>query len=415
MVSNLTFRTRLTAGLALSVALAGCSSLHGARHPAAAAPAESAPAGPQAPAAEGSQTATQAAVAAADTQPQAQAQPAEAPQVRPSAPMTYTVKRGDTLWGIASMFLRDPWLWPEIWYDNPRIHNPHLIYPGDMLVLAYGANGRPRIFVAHGGTARAEAEDGTVRLEPHLRSTALQSAIPAIPYSAVAAFLSRPAILTKREIDSAPHVVAFRNMHQAAGAGYYAYIRGLDAPVGARFVVLHIGEQLTDPESGRFLGYQGLYTATAQVVSAEQPEKVLLTNSGRETLRGDCLFPESGGGDLNFTPRAPSTAVRGEIISVIDDVNAIGQYDIVAINRGTQRGVTPGTVLAVDRAGQTVVDRGPAAYARWDRSSWFSHHVTLPEDRAGTLLVFKSYEHMSYALVVGASQQMMVGDVIRNP
>jgi LysM domain len=439
-------RVGLTAGLAgLLLAAAGCASMHSKTRgpqatpaaPVSAAGASSGSAAADGPASDGAtsagapqdQAATQdqgpaAAQAAASggSAPGAQAAtPLTRDVVNPSAPLHYTVKRGDTLWGISSMFLRDPWLWPEIWYNNPQIHNPHRIYPGDVLVLAFEANGRPRIYVEHGGAARAAAEssgepqEGEIRLEPHLRSSALAGAIPTIPYSAIAAFLSRPAIVTASEIAGAPHVVAFRDKHQIAGAGQDAYIRGLDAPVGTRFVVMHIGDKLHDPQTGRVLGYQALYTATAQVVRAGHPAKVLLMNPERETIRGDCLFRDEGGAPLNFLPRAPTTRVDGRIISVIDDVNAIGQYDIVAINQGTSRGVGPGTVLAVDQGGKVVTDRGPAAYSNWGRADAFDHQVRLPEERAGTLLVFKSYDDMSYALVVGASEQMQIGDVVRNP
>jgi len=416
-------RVGVASGLAgLLLVTAGCASMRPNAPAAQASPQSNAPADSTGSTASSNQTATQWGVDHAPETagaPEATAAEASPPitgdVVNPSAPMRYTVKRGDTLWGISSMFLRDPWLWPEIWYDNPQIHNPHLIYPGDVLVLAYAANGQPRIYVEHGGAARAEAEGAEVLLEPRLRSSPLQGAIPTIPNSAIAAFLSRPAIVTKGEVDRAPHVVAFRDLHQVAGSGEDAYIDGLHAPVGARFVILHIGEKLRDPQSGRILGYQGLYTATAQVVSTGQPEKVLLTDSARETLAGDCLFRDTGATPLDFVPRAPASQVKGQIISVIDDVDAIGQYDVVAINRGTNRGVVPGTVLAVDQVGSVVTDRGPAAYANWGRADMFSRDVRLPSERAGTLLVFKSYDDMSYALVVGASQEMQVGDIVRNP
>ncbi|MGH8150595.1 MAG: LysM peptidoglycan-binding domain-containing protein [Steroidobacteraceae bacterium] len=434
------FRVGLTAGLAgLLLAAAGCASMHSKTRGPQAAPAAPVPAASAS--SDGATSAVAHAAGAPQDQSAAQDQGSAAAQaapeegsapgaqsatpltrdaVNPAAPLRYTVKRGDTLWGISSMFLRDPWMWPEIWYNNPQIHNPHRIYPGDVLVLAFEANGRPRIYVEHGGAARAAAEgtgeeEGEVRLEPRLRSSALEGAIPTIPYSAIAAFLSRPAIVTTREIADAPHVVAFRDKHQIAGAGEDAYIRGLDAPVGARFVVMHIGDELHDPQTGRVLGYQALYTATAQVVRPGHPATVLLINPERETIRGDCLFRDEGGAPLNFVPRAPTTSVDGRIISVVDDVNAIGQYDIVAINRGTSRGIGPGTVLAVDQAGRTATDRGPAAYSNWGRANAFDHHVQLPEERAGTLLVFKSYDDMSYALVVGASEQMQIGDIVRNP
>ncbi len=338
--------------------------------------------------------------------------------VNPSAPMRYTVKRGDTLWGISSMFLRDPWLWPEIWYDNPQVHNPHRIYPGDVLVLAYGADGRPRIYVKRSlessSSGDADVYDVT-RLEPHLRSSPLDGAIPTIPYAEIAAFLSRPSVVSAEQLDHAPHVLAFRDEHQVVGEGEDAYVRGLDAPVGTRFLVMHIDEKLRDPDTGHVLGYQGLYTATAVVARTGDPAKVTLIDSARETLRGDVLIPDEGGNPLTFEPQAPSVPVRGRIIYVIDNVDAIGQYDIVAINRGTSQGVRPGTVLAVDQAGEFVADRGVVAYDKWGRSDTFAHQVRLPDERAGTLLVFKAYDDMSYALVVGASDTLQTADIVRNP
>lgn len=430
MFFNQKLRVGLSSGLVgLLLAVAGCSSTRPAARVdnASAAPAVAAPSAStgQDPAATVSATgnadsAQSTAVAPAQV---AQAAPTLPPDaVNPNAPMRYTVKHGDTLWGISSLFLRDPWLWPEIWYDNPQIHNPHRIYPGDVLVLAYGADGRPRIYVESsisgsdsggGGTAGVS---GVIRLEPRLRSSALEGAIPVIPYSSIAAFLSRPTILSVEQVDHAPHVLAFRDEHQAAGENEEAYVRGLgDAPAGARFLVMHIGEKLKDPESGRLLGYQGLYTATAVVKRTGDPATVTLIVPGRETLRGDCLIPDDNGNPLNFVPRAPTAPVNGLIISVIDDVHAIGQYDIVAINRGTSQGVAPGTVLAVDQVGEAVADRGVAAYDKWGRPDTFAHSVKLPNERAGTLLVFKAYDDMSYALVVGASEQMQVADIVRNP
>ncbi len=139
--------------------------------------------------------------------------------VKPGAPMHYTVKRGDTLWGIASMYLKDPWLWPEVWVINPQVPNPHLIYPGDTLALAYGGDGRAQVSLE---------QAGALRLDPRLRSTPLDGAIPTIPYNAIAAFLSRPSVMTEDEIRHAPYVLAFRDMHQVGGDANEAYISNLD-------------------------------------------------------------------------------------------------------------------------------------------------------------------------------------------
>ncbi len=355
-------------------------------------------------------TATEAAIQASDRGGvSAEAAPAPtADLIKPTAPTEYTVKRGDTLWGLANLFLKNPWQWPEIWYVNPKIRNPHLIYPGDVLVLAYGQDGRPRISIER---------EGALRLNPALRSTPLDDALPIIPYGAIAAFLSRPALLSKQEVKDAPYVLGFPDEHQAAGDDQIVYMRGLArAPTGARYSVIHVGDPIVDPDNGNTLGYMGIYASTAVVQRPAKVARTVLVDAARETLRGDCLMPDSGTTPLNFTPRAPGQPIRGKIIAIVDAETLIGQYNIVAINRGTRSGVGPGTVLAIDEAGDVVPDRGPASYADTDRNLLgLLPTVRLPSERAGTLLVFKSYDDMSYGLVVGSSTVMRIADVVRNP
>src|SRR5215813_6874545 len=228
MVSNQVLEARAVAGLlVVCVALAGCS--HFRHHEAAPAPAPAAAATSAASStseataspAPQDMTATEAAVnAPAVTPVSAPASADTGSLLNASAPMHYTVKKGDTLWGIATMYLKDPWLWPEVWVINPQVPNPHLIYPGDTLALAYGANGRPEVYVE---------KVGLLRLDPRLRSEPLANAIPTIPYNAIAAFLSRPAVMTDDEIRHAPYVLAFRDMHQAGGSGDEVYVRNLSA------------------------------------------------------------------------------------------------------------------------------------------------------------------------------------------
>ena len=409
MVSNQSLGPRTVVGLlALLVSVAGCSSW-GHRH-ADQAPSSAPPAGQTASEAglDQDQTATDAALAGLTAQAE-QAAAASAPSsdiINPNAPKSYTVKRGDTLWGIASMFLKDPWLWPEVWYINPKVANPHLIYPGDVLTLAYASNGSPQIRLQQGGPAR---------LDPRLRSTPLNGAIPTIPYSSISAFLSRPTVVTNDQIKSAPYVLAFREEHLVGGSGHEIYVRDLNAATNERFTVVHLGDELRDPDDGKVIGYEGIYTATALVSKPGNPAKAVLTDTARETLMGDKLIATDMNVPVNFQLRAPQTDVHGSIIDVIDSTLAIGQYDVVVINRGKRHGVDAGVILAVDEAGATVVDRGSEKGWMHVFGSSFEHKVRLPDERGGTLLVFKSFDRVSYALVVGAITELHVGDTVRNP
>jgi LysM repeat protein len=412
MTFNLAFRTGLSVSLAAAaLTLGGCSTIFHHSRPVEEPVYPSADTAPAA-APEAQLTATEAAIQADEQSgSHAEAAPAPAPTaaaINPSAPTQYTVRRGDTLWGISNVFLKNPWEWPEIWYVNPKIQNPHRIYPGDVLVLAYDKGGHPQITI---GMA------GALHLNPALRSSPLDDAIPTIPYASIAAFLSRPAVLSREDVKKAPYVLAFPDEHQAAGDDQVVYARGLaSSPTGSRYSVMHIGDPIVDPETGKTLGFEGIYAATAVVQRPAAVTRTVLVDAARETLRGDCMVPDSSTTPLSLSFRAPSQKVKGQIISVINNVELIGQYDIVAINRGARDGVGPGTVLAIDEAGDVVPDRGPASYADTDRNLLgLTNTVRLPAERAGTLLVFKSYDDLSFGLVVGASTPMRVADVVRNP
>lgn len=413
MVSNQVLGARLGVGLvAFAITLAGCGSMH-ARDGASAAPP------PPPPLASTSQdtgardlTATEAAVEGQPSnETSSSGPPPDASIINPTAPKSYTVKRGDTLWGIASLFLRDPWLWPEVWYVNPQIANPHLIYPGDTLTLAYGANGQPQIVLTHGSGAR---------LDPRLRSDPINGAIPTIPYSTIQAFLSRPSLLTADEVKHAPYVLAFRDEHEVAGSGNEVYVRNLSsAQTNARYSVVRVGDPLRDPDDGKVIGYEGIYTATALVSKPGEVTKALLIDSARETLRGDKVMSSDTTVPLNFMPAPPRGNIHGRIIAVVDGTDLIGQYQIVAINRGLRDGIANGTVLAVDRAGDRIRDvysNGSTMTRKaYDQDTSFAKRVKLPDERTGTMLVFRAFDRMSYALILGATDTIKLQDVVHNP
>jgi LysM repeat protein len=348
-------------------------------------------------------TATEAAVAAMNEAPAAEESVPTAQLIRPDAPMNYTVKRGDTLWDIAAVFLKDPWFWPEIWQINPQVENPHLIYPGDVLSLAYGANGDASVRISQYSGAR---------LQPRLRSETLDGPIDTIPFSAIAAFLSKPSILTKDQALAAPHILAFRDHHMIGGTGHEIYVKDLNGTRNQSYAVMHIGDPIRDIGSREILGYQAAYVATAVVEVPGDVTKAVLTDGRREALEGDRLILQEGEVPLNFVPHAPTTNIDGQIIGVSDDATQIGQFQVVVLNRGASEGLAPGAVLAVDQQGAVVDDK--FRNRPWGKKA-FGGKVRLPYERAGTLIVFKVFDHLSYGLVIGARGPMQVADRVYNP
>jgi hypothetical protein len=390
--------------IAAAILLVGCHSAPAERASAPAAAPVAAATGSDAAKAE-DVTATEAAIAAMN-----EMQPAEAPAqtaqlIRPDAPMNYTVKRGDTLWDIAAVFLKDPWFWPEIWQINPQVANPHLIYPGDVLSLAYGNAGDAHVSISQYSGAR---------LQPRLRSEDLEGPIDAMPYAAIAAFLSKPSVMTQEEILGAPHILAFRDGHMIGGTGHEAYVQHLNnAALNQRYTVVHVGEPIYDYTTNEMVGYQTNYVATAVVNAPGQgTTKTMLTEASREALRGDRLVQQDGEAPLSFTPHAPTGEVHANIIAIADNATEVGQYQVVMLNRGERHGLTPGTVLAVDQRGEVVQDV-------WKRRPFgkeaMGENIELPYERAGTLMVFKVFNRVSYALVIGARAPMQVADRVYSP
>ncbi|HTW75298.1 MAG TPA: LysM peptidoglycan-binding domain-containing protein [Steroidobacteraceae bacterium] len=431
------------AGLALILTLGSCSLLHGRPRTAAATPAEPPIAqaddtaavqtsptdteaaidsgSPDAAAAAASQAAPDAIGGAADGAADANRGAtttvlADAgPALKASAPENYVVKRGDTLWGIANMFLRNPWEWPEIWYVNPDIRNPHRIYPGDTLHLALASNGRTVLQLVRGPIGRAATArlTGFTRLEPLLRSSPLDAPIESIPYSVISAFISRPTVLTREQIESAAYVVALAEDHDIAGTGHELFVRKTSAQPGTRYSVMHIEEPLVDPDSGHRLGYVAIYTGTAQITRPGPVAEAVLTNSARETLQGDVLIPEERTPTTDFVPHVPAQPVSGSVIDVIDNVLEAGQDQVVAINRGSADGVERGTVLTIDQLPSQALDE----CAEIDNSSTcvVHHSVNLPTDPAGNLLVFRTFPHLSYALILADTVPVQLGDRVHGP
>jgi nucleoid-associated protein YgaU len=333
--------------------------------------------------------------------------------LRDDVPDHYVVKKGDTLWDISALFLRDPWLWPEIWYFNPQIDNPHLIYPGDILTLVY-VDGKPQLRLTREGTteeppslATAPAGINTVKLSPHVRTEDLKQAIPTIPIDVIGPFLIKPRIVSKEELDTAPYIVSSLDEHLITASGNTVYARNLKGEGATRYNIFRPGRVFKDPKTGEVLGYEATLVSEAKLLQPGDPATLVLTRSLRETLNGDrILSVDSGKISHNFIPQAPSTEVEGQIIALIDAISHTAQRQIVVINLGHRQGMIPGTVLAVEQAGAEVRD----PYAREG-----SRTVTLPNTQAGLLMVFRVFDKVSYGLIMNSSRTIHTYDVVRNP
>jgi len=368
----------------------------------------------------------------------------------PDAPDRYVVQRGDTLWDIAGRFLREPWQWPLIWEENPQIENPHLIYPGDELLLTQ-LEGKPKITLRRAGRP-------TVKLSPRVRSEPLQIAIPTIPVDTIHQFLSRPLVVSEGELAAAPYIMSLGKEHLVGGPGSRVYARGLGPEPARRFTVYRQGPAYVDVD-GEVLGYEAIHVADAVLERKGDPATLVLLRSKREVLEGDRLLPVlEEEASYAYMPSAPSWPVEGRIISVLDGVTQVGTHQIVVVNLGTADGIAPGHVMAVWQAGETVVDefaaRSPRAglvvpeqehegpvetvissagrvgaqvvragrHMFLDLKDWAEtggtgrgELVTLPDEQAGIVMVFRPFERVSYALVMKSTRNIHILDTVTNP
>ena len=360
----------------------------------------------------------------------AEASAAPAPAMQPAAPQRYTVKKGDTLWGISSLYLKNAWNWPDIWYANPAIKNPHLIYPGDVLILGYNQEGRPSLSVERDGqlvsettpppTAAAPVSAANIaptntapqapvvmsnlpvtKLEPQVRYQSLSDAVTTVPLDGLRPFLSKTRIVSKSEMEDAGYLLQAEDSQPVMGAGTEVYARDLKPAEGTRYTLYHLGDPYVDPENGDTLGYEATYVGEGTVKRWGDPQTVILTSTARDARTGDRFLPQAGNGalDLSFPPHRPAKTVDGSIVSVLSGEAQIGQYDVVVLNRGTNAGIDPGTVLGIYRRGKKSDDGS----------------VKLPTERSGTLMVFRSFDKASYAVVMLATREIHVADVVANP
>lgn len=392
--------------VALTLSVAGCSTIKNL-NPFGADETEAAPPAPRTSTMPGGSSSLDPARAATAAPARSEAvlqRVSESVPLASGAPNEYVVQVGDTLWDIAATFLRDPWYWPEVWYVNPQVENPHLIYPGDTLALVM-INGQQRIT-----NVRAAA----YRLSPEARITPLTETITSIPYEQISAFLSKGLVLEKEQASQLPYILSTRGDHLIASAGNDVYIRGGEpAANGTRYSVVHVGDELRDPDDDKLIGFQGIYVGEGALTRGGDPATVSLTDTNREALNGDRLIPETVDIPLNFFPKAPDIDIDGRIISVVDGVSLIGQYQVVVLNRGARNGLAPGDVLTVFQLGDEIVDR--YADGSFMGVVGGGETVRLPDEEAGTVMVFKVYDRIAYGLVMEATSDIHVLDSVRNP
>jgi len=339
-------------------------------------------------------------------------------QLNPDHPDSYVVQKGDTLWDISGRFLTEPWRWPELWEVNPQIENPHLIYPGDVLALSY-QDGRPVLSrVGRGG-------DRVVKLAPEIRAYSHADAIQAIPLDAIRQFLSRPRVVGEAELEAAPYVLSGEELHLVSGAGSKVYVRGMQSDNDTRYSIVRGGTVYRDPDANnQIIGYEALDVGDLVVERFGDPATGRIIRSSREVLAGDRLLPYSRDKFPQFIPHAPDSSVAGKVISVIDGVSQIGQHQIVVLNRGSADGLEPGHVLAIFQSGTYAADpyqKVSNASAGAEGGNPFTNFlrkarlIELPEERAGELMVFRTFGNVSYGLVMNLSRPIHIHDTVRNP
>jgi len=320
--------------------------------------------------------------------------------LKPDAPERYTVKKGDTLWDISERYTDDAWQWPNIWYQNPQINDPHLIFPGDIIGLM-SIGGEMKVAVVERGM-----QSRTVKMSPTARIEPIESAIPTIPMDAIMPFIVNNRIVQAGELEGAPYVLAAGGGRIMNGAGGVAYGRGdFSAGIANAYGIFRASQVYKDPVTEEILGLEAKEIGLANVMSNEKDiVKLDLVKTSQQVKEGDRLLTtENRQLVARFQPKAPDEYVDGFIISVPGGVTQIGQYSMIVINKGKRDGVSEGAILDIMKRGEIVRDRTK------------EEKVRLPAEKAGQLMVFRSYEKLSYALVVKATRALNVGDQVRSP
>ena len=339
-------------------------------------------------------------------------------ELLPDAPDIYTVKPRDTLWDISKMYLKSPWRWPELWGMNlDQVRNPHLIFPGQVLVLDK-TEGRARLRMGQAvGDGVAMGLNGPARVGPRVRSrdVALEG-ISSIPFNLIEPFLNEAVIFETNQLATAPRIVATQEGRVLLSRGDTAYVRG-EIGDEREYRIFREPRPLRDPTTKEILGYEATYVGSSEyTVQGEThtdaqgkaeivPATFRITSIRQEAGVGDRLSPVPAREYTNYAPHPPSGPMAGQIVSIYGDGLNAGQNQIVSINRGARDGIERGHVLALYRDGKTVVDPTEKGRPR----------IKLPDERHGTLFVFRVFDRMSYALILSVREPVTAGDRFTQP
>jgi nucleoid-associated protein YgaU len=338
--------------------------------------------------------------------------------LRADAPDRYVVVPGDTLWGIASRYTDSPWRWPELWgLNKDEIRNPHLIYPGYVIMLdrargrlSIGGEpaGAPTGAPSSGAPTQARAPSGSQKLGPRVRAESLaKEEIPSIPSSVIEPFLSRPLIIEPDGLDKAPTIVGTQADRVILAAGNSAYVRGIGSAQEESWYVYRRGVPLVDPDSNQTLAYEAVYLGTARLERGGEPATVVLTSVAQEVGAGDKLVAAGRPQLINYAPRAPESKIHGRVIGIYGSLGKVGEagpQSIISINKGARDGLEVGHVLALYSLGGSVRD-----------VSSVRGTIKLPDERAGLAFVFRVFNRVSYALVMNITRPVSPLDVVQTP
>ncbi|HQS37940.1 MAG TPA: LysM peptidoglycan-binding domain-containing protein [Methylotenera sp.] len=347
-------------------------------------------------------------------------------------PQRHVVVKGDTLWGIAGKFLKDPWLWPKVWkFNRTEIKNPHLIYPGDVVVLDL-SSGKPELKLLR----------ETVTLQPGVIEEPLdKSAISTIPLNVIAPFLSQPLVIEKDQLDDSPRIVGAQDNRVILSAGSKIYLNKVDEDQGLNWFVYRPGVNLVDPDTKKLLGIEAIYLGNAKVSKFGEPASAIVTKAGEEIFVKDKLVASGDEGITNFVPHAPETDVSGRIIKIYGGLAEAGPQSIITISKGSIDGLEIGHVLAINRFGKIIKDpeydqkKSKISEDKAKLNSEASKDtenfenkpeknegmklepgmIKLPDERIGLAMIFRVFDNVSYALVMQASEPVHILDSVKTP